>query len=63
MLIIALVPVVTPLVWDVAAQTNLTIGGTSLIIVSSTMITIYQKLKSESTRAKYVKQTSIWKDR
>lgn len=63
LLIIALVPVVTPLVWDVAAQTNLTIGGTSLIIVSSTMITIYKKFKSESTRAKYVKQTSIWKDR
>lgn len=61
LLIIALVPVITPLVWDAASRTDLTIGGTSLIIVSSTMLSIYQKIKSESTRTKYIKQTSIWK--
>lgn len=61
LLIIALMPVITPLVWDAASRTDLTIGGTSLIIVSSTVLSIYQKIKSESTRTKYIKQTSIWK--
>lgn len=52
LLIIALVPVLVPMFWT-AANVSLTIGGTSLIIVTSVTLEIAGKLKTEMSAKKY----------
>lgn len=62
-LIIALIPVVLPMFWD-AAGMGLTVGGTSLIIVTGVTLEIAKKIRNENQRKDYRKQTLLWgKDR
>lgn len=56
LLLIALIPIVLPLIWKTAASTQLTIGGTSLIIVTGVAYEIYSKIKAEMNRNSYAKQ-------
>lgn len=59
LLIIALTPVILPLFWDVAANSGLTIGGTSLIIVTGVTFDIYARIKNTNTRKTYRKQSML----
>ena len=58
---IALIPVVVPMIWTTAASSGLTLGGTSLIIVTGVTLEIYRKIKTEMTRFDYKKQSFFWR--
>lgn len=60
LLVIALVPVILPMFWD-AAGYGLTIGGTSLIIVSGVMLEICNRIRSDNR--KNYRKPSVWKGR
>lgn len=60
LLIIALIPILLPMVWE-TANTSLTIGGTSLIIVTGVTLDIVKKIKQELTKVKYVSKKSLFR--
>lgn len=62
LLIIALVPVILPMFWE-AADYGLTIGGTSLIIVTGVMLEICDKIRNDNRRTEYKRPSSVWKGR
>lgn len=63
LLVIAMIPVLLPMIWD-AANMGLTIGGTSLIIVTGVTLEIAGKIRNQNSRKDYRKQKLLWgKDR
>ena len=63
LLVIAMIPVLLPMFWD-AANMGLTIGGTSLIIVTGVTLEIAGKIRNQNSRKDYRKQKLLWgKDR
>lgn len=61
LLFIALIPILLPMFWNTAYIAGLTVGGTSLIIVTSVTLEIYNKFKSQMTRKEYTAQSMFWK--
>lgn len=59
--IIALIPVVLPMLWETASISNLTIGGTSLIIVTGVGLEIAKSIKTETSRKDYRKESMFWR--
>lgn len=53
LLLVAAIPLVTPMLWTSTANASLTLGGTGLIIVTSVALETVRQIKAEVTRKEY----------
>ena len=53
LLIIAAIPIITPVLWDQTANASLSLGGTGLIIVTGVALETTKQIKNLITRKEY----------
>ncbi len=53
LIIIAAIPVITPVIWEQTANAQVSLGGTGLIIVTSVALETIRQIKTQVTRKEY----------